>query len=403
MEKETDQSVSLYAILMCLLCALFYSYQYMVRVAPGQCIDVILSDLNLDAAFAGKLSAIYLTGYSLAQIPVAMIANKFGPKKASLLGLSIVVFANFLQYYAQCQSGILFTRALVGFGSAFAMLCTLQMCQVWLHPNYAGRSLGFVVILGMLGIGISQYLVGYLLYIGVLWRELSVILGLLGVALAVSYVLFLDDKGPYSIARDDSSSEAFSITEFLTLSFAINCIYSWLSYAPLVVMDYWAGKIASDLGSGNIQSALTFGLIIGLSGAGYLADRFGFKRTIIAGGTVSGGLCMLTYVIPIEYYTPLFFIIGMSAATSPLPIGFSAMLISASQSGTARGVTNLTQMIGAAITTTAIGTYIASGSYTIVNDTRVYDLATYQSIFAIIGMSIIAGTVLMCFVKSTAK
>jgi len=403
MKKENDQSISFYAISMCLLGALFYLYQYILRVAPGQCIDVILSDLNLDADFVGKLSSAYLIGTAVAQVPVAIITNKFGPKRSALFGLGIVIFTSFMQYFGQCATSVLFLRALLGFGSAFGLLCALQMCQVWLHPQYAGRSLGFVLISGMLGVVISQYFVGYLLALGVCWRGLSVISGLLGLILAASYIFFLNDNGPYSIAQDKNGSSSFNMTEFLTLSFTINCIYAWLISAPCVVMDYWAGKIISDLGSGNIQSALTFGLIAGLSGSGYLADRFGFKTTLITGGAVSGCLFIMAYFVPVEYYTILFFMIGIAAATSPLPIGFSALLVSASQSGTARSITNFAQTIGGVITTTVMGNYLVSGSYKVINDTRVYDLVTYQSIFALIGISMIVGTVLMCFVKNTAE
>lgn len=410
---SSDGQLSTRGLYMCLLSSLLYFYQYMVKVAPLQCVNSIINDCNLSPTFTGMIMSVFLLGYTLAQAPVAAACEYYGPRRLMLICLSALSAISFLQSYTVSPAAILFVRFVTGIFCALALLATLEMCDRWLPPKYRGRAITAVVVFGIVGGMLSKAVVNVLLdpksvlhkaIVFVLgecrytWQNVFSALLVCSIALLTLYTFFLDDDGPYTV-RADVSADAENPTGLMSRNMLTNYIYAWTSYLPLeVIGNTFAPKFAEDVGFAgfmNPQIAILLGMIVGLPIAGYLADEvFGYRMVLISAGFINGALVFSLPFVGIGHTAALlFFVVGVASSTSVLPIAFGAFLAPQSP-GTARGFTNFAQMGGAALTAAGGSQLLQQFTQsTTVADTAI-SLGAYNSLWMIFGATMLASTLL---------
>ena len=64
----------------CALGAIFYAYEYLLRIAPSAMEDSLRLHFNLTATGFGFLSAVYYYAYVPMQLPVGILMDRYGPK-----------------------------------------------------------------------------------------------------------------------------------------------------------------------------------------------------------------------------------------------------------------------------------------------------------------------------------
>ena len=78
----TKRKQVLIGSLVCTIGALFYCYEFVLRIIPG----ALQSELSaafghISAAAFGQLSAFYYFAYSPMQMPVGMLMDRYGPRR----------------------------------------------------------------------------------------------------------------------------------------------------------------------------------------------------------------------------------------------------------------------------------------------------------------------------------
>ena len=100
--------------------ALFYGYQFMLRVSPGVMADDLMETFQVDACSLVTLTGFYYYAYAVLQIPVGTLMDRFKPRRmltfaAIICGLGALVFSS-----ADSLSTAAFGRTIIGAGSAGA-------------------------------------------------------------------------------------------------------------------------------------------------------------------------------------------------------------------------------------------------------------------------------------------
>ena len=112
----------LVAWLVCALGAVFYSYEYFLRISPSVMEHALRDHFNLSATGFGLLSAFYYYAYVPMQLPVGVLMDRFGPRRLLTIACLICVVGTFMfgdtVLFGVAAAG----RFLVGLGSAFAFL-----------------------------------------------------------------------------------------------------------------------------------------------------------------------------------------------------------------------------------------------------------------------------------------
>ena len=63
------------------IAAVFYAFQFMLRVSPGVLANDLMRDFQIDACSLGLLTACYYYAYSSLQIPAGALMDRLKPRK----------------------------------------------------------------------------------------------------------------------------------------------------------------------------------------------------------------------------------------------------------------------------------------------------------------------------------
>ena len=69
------------AWLMWMAGAIFYAYQYILRVMPNIMMLDVMDKFHMDAITFGQFSGIYYIGYSVMHLPIGIMLDHYGPRK----------------------------------------------------------------------------------------------------------------------------------------------------------------------------------------------------------------------------------------------------------------------------------------------------------------------------------
>ena len=73
--------IDLFPWLVCGLGALFYCYEYFLRILPSVMTEDLLKMFNIGGVAFGNLVAFYYYAYTPMQLPIGMMMDRFGPRK----------------------------------------------------------------------------------------------------------------------------------------------------------------------------------------------------------------------------------------------------------------------------------------------------------------------------------
>ena len=64
----------------CLLAALFYCYDFLLRVTPSVMVHPLMAEYGVNATEIGLLSAFYYYAYTPLQLPSGAVTDKYNPR-----------------------------------------------------------------------------------------------------------------------------------------------------------------------------------------------------------------------------------------------------------------------------------------------------------------------------------
>jgi MFS family permease len=141
---------------------------------------LILVDLEQDISMLGIITASFLVGIGLFQVPAGILAAKFNPKKIALSGIMILSIASLLSGVTTELFQMAILRFLVGVGMAFFFGPSVILISSYLGKGSEGLGVGILNsahslggIIGLFGWIVVAETVG--------WRASLIIGGILGV------------------------------------------------------------------------------------------------------------------------------------------------------------------------------------------------------------------------------
>jgi MFS family permease len=151
MYSENRNNYAIIGWWICGLGALFYSYEYLLRIAPSAMENSLRAHFNLSATGFGMVSSIYYLAYVPMQLPVGVLLDRYGPRRLLTLACLICVVGTFIYTSTHVDWIAAIGRFLVGFGSAFAFVGVLKLATIWLPENRLAMVAGITSALGTVG------------------------------------------------------------------------------------------------------------------------------------------------------------------------------------------------------------------------------------------------------------
>lgn len=146
--KNRYVKIPLYAWFVAFVGALFYGYQFILRICPQVMNHEMIMAWGVDVASFGFLISLYYWSYSSMQIPAGLLLDRFGPRRVLSLAALVCFFGVVGLGMAQGPWIAGMSRFAVGFGSAFAFIGALKVLGNWLPSNRLAFATGLVMAMG---------------------------------------------------------------------------------------------------------------------------------------------------------------------------------------------------------------------------------------------------------------
>jgi len=358
--------------LICGLGALFYAYEYFLRVTPSVMTEELKQFYHIHAAALGSLSAYYYYIYTPMQLVAGLLMDRYGPRRLLTVATLSCVVGSVL--FASTHILLLaeIGRFLIGFGSAFAFVGVLKLATIWLPRRHFALFAGLATALGMLGaIAGDVVLTELVKFAG--WQDTAYISAGCGIVLALLIGLFVRDhksfdrKSTLPAARV-SLSEAIDGLKKIVKNrqmWIAGIIGGFLFLPASAFAELWGIPYLEHVhhftneGAATAVAMVFAGWAVGGPLFGWASDHIRQRRLpLMISGILSACFMLLILYIPTLSHLDLFillFLFGASASGEVIIFAVGRELGPRHLPASSLAFTNMTIMLSGAIAQPLIG------------------------------------------------
>jgi MFS family permease len=414
--------------LICALGALFYSYEYILRITPSMMEMSLRQHFSLSATGFGLFSAFYYYAYVPMQLPVGVLMDRYGPRRLLTLACTLSVLGMWLLGSTDIVNVATAGRFLTGFGSAFAFVGVLKLATIWLPEDRLALVAGLAAALGTVGAMIGDNLLGAMVeHMG--WQNAVNYTALFGLGVITLLWFGIHDKK--NELTEDGGTVASLDRGFLDLKIILKNKQIWINggfgclvYLPTTVfaelwgIPYLAHAHGMAPADAEFSNSLVFmGFTVGAPLWGYFSDRIRQRRLPMFIGALGASILMtmILYVPAISgrSLNIAMFVLGLFYSVQAVVFAVGRELSPEEAGGTAIATTNMFVMLGAMLLQPLIGRLLDwsvlaryAGDVvinTLTNDQlrELYTAGDYQLAMAVIPLGVFCAAILTFFLKET--
>lgn len=390
-----------------LVTAVYYFYQYMLRSAPSVMLPELSAAFGLSAAGVASLAGLFYYGYSPFSLVAGVALDRWGPRTVVPIGAAAVGIGSLLFATGDGSMASL-GRLLQGAGGVFALVGAVFIATKSFAPSLAATLIGATQMFGMAGGSAGQFLVGPAIASGLPWSRFWLVMGVVGIAISIGLIAML----PRQQAGAEKGNWMSEALRALGIVFrnpqSLLCgLIAGLLFLPTTIFDmtwgvsYLQEAHGFDYATAVLRSAsVPFGWIIGCPLLGFLSDRIGRRKPVIAGSSLVLFACLAwilfgpTDVLP-RYVLGL--IAGIASGAAMLPYTVIKEANPAAVSGTATGVINFLNFTLSALLGPVFATLLVRAA----GDAGARALEHYQTTFAPLLLGVAIAFVLTLILRET--
>ncbi|MBB3220595.1 MFS transporter [Pseudoduganella umbonata] len=215
----------------------------------------------------GLLTSAYFLAFALAQLPVGVALDRFGPRVVQVPMLLLAAAGTFAFAFGTGFMSLLVARTVMGLGLAGCFMAAVKAIATWIPPARMPSVQGYLIAAGGLGAASSTLPVGLFLQHAD-WRTLFVLLALCCVALAMLILLVAPaqaaaPKQPFGVAVLAEVFRHPAFRETASLVLVPHTVF-------FGIQGLWIGRWLTDVGhysEGDVAWLLSIGMGAVIAGA----------------------------------------------------------------------------------------------------------------------------------------
>ncbi|CAG9609408.1 MFS transporter [Pseudoneobacillus rhizosphaerae] len=340
------------------------------RTAPGLITDQIMMDFKVTATTIGLLTSIQFFVYTSLQIPMGMMADRFGPNFFLIIGAFLTGLGTIIYSLGTHEFVLFFARILTGMGDATIWVNMVLILGQWFNAKEFTKLIGVTAMTGSIGFLVAT--VPFALFIDLLgWRPAFFSVGLLLCLcpILLYFVLIMRPKQTLFLKREkvrektgallrriftNRQAWALFLCHFGIVGTYVGFISSW--GVPYGMNVY--GMTRSD--ASQLMMIGLIGALIGAPLAGWISSRLNMiKRPYI----VVHLILLVTWSVflffkgnpPYILLIMLFFIIGLAYGANALTFAAVRQTFPIKEAGIVSGFANTGGFLSAVLLPSMFG------------------------------------------------
>ncbi len=363
------------------IATMYFFYDYVQQVAPGAMEKELTIHFHANAASIGFIASVYFYSYALMQIPIGIMADRFGPHRPLAIAAIISSCAGAIFTFTSTPVEAITIRILLGAATGFSFVSCLKLVDNWFPPQKFATMVGLTNIVGMSGAVIGEApLTEAVSVIG--WKYTMLGIAGFGALIVILIFTFIKDRPAGINQKKDTTKNISGIKE--TLSVLKNILHNphaWFNagYAATINMVYtgfgalWGTVYIAQLykisttDAAFVVSMLFIGAIPGSFFFGWFSDKIGKRGFPMIIASTGGLACMSAVVyipeIPMPVMYPLMFILGFSCAGNVVAYAYGNDISPEGADGISLGFVNTFLIGGSALAQPVIGWLLEKSSH----------------------------------------
>jgi MFS family permease len=305
---------------------------------------------GLSTMGVASMVGLFYWGYSPFSLVAGVALDRLGPRRvvplgAAAVGAGALLFATGSQPLANAG------RLIQGAGGVFALVGAVYIATRGFPASKAATLIGATQMFGMAGGSAGQFVVGPVIAAGVSWSSFWITMGIAGLGMGALLFALLPVEPQTAGGGDWLGGALRAMATVFKNPQSILCgMISGLLFIPTTIFDMvWGVRYLQEAhgyeyANAVIRSAtVPLGWMVGCPLLGWISDRLGRRRPVIA----AGALVLLACLFWILYGPPAVFppyalgiVAGIASGAAMLPYTVIKEANPSELSGTATGVIN---------------------------------------------------------------
>jgi nitrate/nitrite transporter NarK len=261
-----------------------YFVSYFFRSTNAVIAPDLTRELGLSAADLGLMTSFFYAAFALAQIPIGLGLDRYGPRAMQPVLLGIAVAGSLSFAFADSLAALSAARALLGIGLGGSLMAAFKAFSLWYPASRNATVTGFLMAIGALGaLAAARPLERLSAIWG--WRSIFVVGAALTVVIALCIAVFVRNHPPGAPWPKPSSLTNPLVALRDPRVWRIAVLNFFVAGGLLSIQTLWAGPFLTDAyrlpSAGGLVGVMALGVALGYFGIGWLADRFGIARVAV--------------------------------------------------------------------------------------------------------------------------
>jgi predicted MFS family arabinose efflux permease len=276
--------------------ALGYFMSYLFRAVNQVIAPDLIAELDLSPGELGRLTAAYLFGFTLFQLPLGLLLDRYGPRRVQTALLLVSAAAGVLFALAPDPWSLTIARGLLGLGLSGCLMAAFKANAIRLPMSRVALGNSTMMAMGGLGVVAATSPADWLAQL-IGWRAMFDLLAAATVGVALLIFFCVPREKP---AQGRPGSPETFTAQLRVIGRIVKDSIFW-RVAPMVavmsgtfiaIQTLWAGRWLSDVaGLDRVSVAdallvMAIGFVIGSLTTGWIADwaqRRGFTIELVVG------------------------------------------------------------------------------------------------------------------------
>ena len=255
-----------------------YFLSYLFRTVNSVIGDLLRTEFSLSNSDVGLMTAAYLLGFGLCQVPLGMLLDRYGPRRVNAVLLMIAASGAAIFALSTSAVSLFIGRGLIGIGVSSALMSSFKAVNQWYPSDRWAAMNGVILVMGGLGAVVGSEPIQAALVLTD-WRTLFFILAAVTAFVALMIFVIVPDR--------QETGEPETLRELWRGMVRVYSSRAFWGLMPialttmgigLAIQGLWAGLWLSDVDGLNASDKarillyLNLGLMVGYFGTGFAAQ-----------------------------------------------------------------------------------------------------------------------------------